>query len=780
VEESDASLIHFCIQPKRLGQGSNASLHTEKIGAFSLGHKIPDPRVGFSLCDGSDCVITASFLKRYIRAIFMSRYFLRSTVGLSFFFCLFFIPFLRPATACAQWTAIAPNLNTTPEDFFGCLTFKDGLLCFGDRYVKVSQDSGVTWRLATLNPPLKLRPTGFVNEIRFYSKRFGVLGTGNGYVYVTQDSGASWQAVLVDPPHPFTAVTFLGSPMDIMVATWDTSKVYTSSDFGQTWTLTAFPDSSCHQLYATSNTDAIALGSVYVVPPSIPPGHYYVTTDRGQTWTQKPFLVDLDTYSFAIDECEPQTLYASSEHRMIVDDGVSKMFVTHDYGTTGSVTLRRNAPNLGTSIVTTPNAVYCGSTYGIQRSTDQGANWLFVGGPAQNFDVRIMAAASDNIIFAMDMQGTLWRTLDGGILWPVLPRPGFASITIPQPFVVKTCSPEETEVHFRMGNTCQAIELSGISLSGSPAFVLDTLLHRPSFIASDDSIAIQYLHIPNHNDTCKLKLEFLVGSTIEDTTIEILGSGAPALNTVHLTSIVSPSTTVAGHQVTMQIFTDHPISNLGLDSLEFDLQYNGDLLTLVHDTTTVAGANLATDTAHISGRLITLPIKLKGANMQLDSATPVIELTFDVSVTDTNATALSLLDLQFNRDDSSYTICTLDGDIASTSFSLDSECADPIIEQFLKSGKVPIASDAAYPDPITTSSNFKSIVSFSSGMSGVISLELIDVSGHTVQQSSLNLASPGSGAFTIDGRNLPAGKYFYRIASAQGEALSEHPIVIVR
>jgi hypothetical protein len=291
----------------------------------------------------------------------MSRYCFRSTFFLGFLISFFLFPFLRPVTAQAQWTAIAPNLNATPEDFFGCLTFKDGLLCFGDRYVKVSQDSGVTWRLASLNPPLKLRPTGFVTEIRFYNKRFGVLGTGNGYVYVTQDGGATWQAVLEDPPHSYTALTFMGSPMDIMIGTWDTSKVYITSDFGQTW-----------------STDAIALGGAFAAPfPSVPPCHYYVTTDRGQTWTQKPFQIDYDTYSFAIDECDPQTLYSSSEHRMVVDDGISKMFVTHDYGLTGSVTLRRQEPNLGTSIATTPNAVYCGSTYGVCRG-QCGALWTAV------------------------------------------------------------------------------------------------------------------------------------------------------------------------------------------------------------------------------------------------------------------------------------------------------------------------------------------------------------------------------------------------------------------
>jgi photosystem II stability/assembly factor-like uncharacterized protein len=701
------------------------------------------------------------------------------------FYCSFFVSVIVlalcgiPTGVPAQWSAVAPNLFPYWQPYsFGCMVFKDGTLCIGNQYVIVSQDSGITWTNSNLTPPLLTSAlTNAVSEITFYDRTNGALVTEDAQVYVTNDAGANWKQVLLLDTSYSRAISFMGSPRDIMVGTLGTKFLYTTSDFGQTWSKSNFPMSWCHELFATSNTNAIALGSPSA--PDKPFGNFYRTTDRGQTWTQQTSPIDYDTYSFAVDKCDPSTLYAPSENIVFTTDFLSKLYVSHSNGSSILVPVSGRRPYIGTSILAMPNAVYCSTNQGILRSTNRGTNWKLVGGPVVPFDSRGLAAATDNMVFAIDSTGTLWRTLDGGAD-SVFPGPGDAVISVPQPFTVETCTYRDTTIGFSFGFSCQNIQLTKVSLVGSKSFTLTSVPQLPKIISSGDNVNITYIHIPDQQDTCKLLLEFLIGSSVKDTTITLLGTGNPANGTVHFTSQMSPSKAKAGSQVTMQIFPDRAIQNLGLDTLSFDLQYIGDLLTLGQWRTTVGGATLSLGVPQVSGRITTLPLLLAGTNMQLDPASPPIELTFTARVTDTNSSALNLLHLQLNPGDSDYALCTLGGDIASTTFSLDSECGDPSLEKFLHTGSLQFVSDAAFPDPVTARSNFTSRITFHSPEAGLVSLHLLDALGREVQTTKVDLVSPGSGSFVIDGEKLPGGKYYYRLESPNGSQLDTHSLILLK
>ena len=317
---------------------------------------------------------------------------------------------LFPIVAHAQWTPVAPNLVPDWTSFsLGSMTFSEGTLYVGGSTLQISSDSGMTWSLANFNPPLVSR----ITEITFYDKQIGALSTGFGGNYVTSDGGANWVRVLY--PFGSRSISFLGSPNDLMTAETSNGQILTSSDFGQTWITTAFPQQWIHELYGLSKTDAIALGSpVSFTSGAPPPGFLYTTTDRGRTWVGQSFPIDYDTYSFAIDKCDPQTIYVPNEDQAGTTDNIGQLYITHDFGKSWTVPVAQPIPYLETSIASSQNAVYCSTTDGIIRSTDKGRNWKPVGGPWVPVDTRGIAVASDNVVFAIDNHGTLWRTFNAG------------------------------------------------------------------------------------------------------------------------------------------------------------------------------------------------------------------------------------------------------------------------------------------------------------------------------------------------------------------------------
>jgi hypothetical protein len=50
----------------------------------------------------------------------------------------------------------------------------------------------------------------------------------------------------------------------------------------------------------------------------------------------------------------------------------------------------------------------------VYRSTDQGSNWKSIGGPSVLQDSRDIVAINDNVVFAIDSNGTVWVTLNSG------------------------------------------------------------------------------------------------------------------------------------------------------------------------------------------------------------------------------------------------------------------------------------------------------------------------------------------------------------------------------
>jgi photosystem II stability/assembly factor-like uncharacterized protein len=310
-----------------------------------------------------------------------------------------------------QWTMTAANL-LGPQDFErGCITHQDGIVWAGTTEVYMSEDLGLTW---TKRSPA-IASNDYVRHINFYDENIGIVLTHRGVVYYTSDRGVTWKDFYRCSRG--TAGIFLSSPDVIIIGTGAVGEIHSTRDRGLTWTITNvgtfIPD-----IRPLLGSSAIALAGYK--PPTTPSELRIIkTTDYGQTWTPMSGGVDFDTYTFEVDPCEPASIYVINEDGTTTRDGIAQIFISRDGGNTWLSTAEQSITTSGLyytgCISLTQHALFVQTVNnGILRSTDKGISWTNIGGPSAFFDTRYIHAVNANLIFAVDRQGSIWRTTNSG------------------------------------------------------------------------------------------------------------------------------------------------------------------------------------------------------------------------------------------------------------------------------------------------------------------------------------------------------------------------------
>lgn len=96
------------------------------------------------------------------------------------------------------------------------------------------------------------------------------------------------------------------------------------------------------------------------------------------------------------------------------------------------------------------------------------------------------------------------------------------------------------------------------------------------------------------------------------------------------------------------------------------------------------------------------------------------------------------------------------------------------------SGEVGNSSESNYPNPLTLSNQYKSLLPFETAFGGEAFVTIVDEAGHTVYTDRMALAQGGKHAFNFSGEQLPAGKYFYTIESPMGHTIVSRSLLIVK
>ena len=318
----------------------------------------------------------------------------------------------------AQWTKIARHLFDAQPG--GCITFCDGLLWIANDNIYLSADTGRTWTVFSLPDPAM---NGVAYDIQFYDRSTGIAAFPGG-TYITTDQGVTWNLLKAGTPF---SVAFGTTSQIIGTAEEYQQGVNISTDGGQTWNFS--------QLKGAENFKILGLkdGSfdVFCSTPASPGftllgGYMYNTTDNGLTWKKRLGQTDFDCYDFCTDSCDPNLIFIPEVNSPINRDDSSNVLMSSDGGDTWNSTFKHIAYYFAGGIAESKSAVYAQTfmttdpstgfpiNNGILRTTNKGLSWKNIAGPSNDQHTRFISAINDNIVFAADIFGNVWRTTNSG------------------------------------------------------------------------------------------------------------------------------------------------------------------------------------------------------------------------------------------------------------------------------------------------------------------------------------------------------------------------------
>jgi hypothetical protein len=85
-----------------------------------------------------------------------------------------------------------------------------------------------------------------------------------------------------------------------------------------------------------------------------------------------------------------------------------------------------------------------------------------------------------------------------------------------------------------------------------------------------------------------------------------------------------------------------------------------------------------------------------------------------------------------------------------------------------------------YPNPLETSTGFKTMIPFETSTSGVAKIMIVDQTGKNVFTETLNATYAGKHFFYFTGDKLPAGTYYYTIEFPRGVVIASKTMLIVK
>ncbi len=87
---------------------------------------------------------------------------------------------------------------------------------------------------------------------------------------------------------------------------------------------------------------------------------------------------------------------------------------------------------------------------------------------------------------------------------------------------------------------------------------------------------------------------------------------------------------------------------------------------------------------------------------------------------------------------------------------------------------------SSYPNPVTSSSMFKTTIPFVTHSKGSARITIVDESGKQILQLNQDVAYAGTHFFYFSGQTLPAGIYYYKVEYPLGEVIVNKTILLVK
>jgi photosystem II stability/assembly factor-like uncharacterized protein len=235
---------------------------------------------------------------------------------------------------------------------------------------------------------------------------------------------------------------------------------------------------------------------------------------------------------------------------------------------------------------------------------------------------------------------------------------------------------------------------------------------------------------------------------------------------IRLTPVRTPF--YVGDTITMQLIPDIDVPpSTGLRNINFGMNFNGDLLTIISPQALIPGLAILPGASRrtLPSKLETQDYLMQGSPfIVLEKDKPFAEFRFAVSLTDTTTTSLFMSNIMLNNNDTSFAKCTLGVITAYTATELSLLCGDSTLREFMRSGNViGLRIAPAFPNPVTSRTGFRATLPFTSALEQDVRIVIINALGNVVQ-TAISKATKGENRISLDARALPSGTYHFLIS----------------
>jgi hypothetical protein len=294
-----------------------------------------------------------------------------------------------------NWSSLCHSKKKYNNNYIICATVYNG-------YIYISYDSGVSWNVS--------------NTIRYWinvkmseNGQYIIAAETNGYLHFSKDAGSNWNIITQNGTQKWTGLDISFDGKIIYAAVYD-DKIYSSIDFGESWTNTN---------WSQSIISANALMNISIVYG----GYIYKSVNISNNW-QTQIITSFDGISSNKNRNWKYISGVSDLSTMFAIEYNGNIWKSTDFGETW-VSLKGigtdNWSSISCQYKNTGNIVV-GLTLeegGIYISTDSGTTWLYKLNDTPhkwksisiNYDgTLITAVATDDYIYISNDIGVSWTT----------------------------------------------------------------------------------------------------------------------------------------------------------------------------------------------------------------------------------------------------------------------------------------------------------------------------------------------------------------------------------
>jgi hypothetical protein len=213
--------------------------------------------------------------------------------------------------------------------------------------------------------------------------------------------------------------------------------------------------------------------------------------------------------------------------------------------------------------------------------------------------------------------------------------------------------------------------------------------------------------------------------------------------------------------------------------IDFSITTRADLLTFNTNLTAQSDPTFQTITTAVNapGNMSQLNVQMKSSTgITLRKDKPLVTFFYITALTDTTSSPVALSLLALNDADPHYLNCVLSPFSQDTDFVLTLECGSKtLIDQM--TGKIPILSGEAHPNPVTSQTNYQAEIPFTASIPGNIEFVCYDGIGKPLSSQMLHVDNAGHYSIHFDAARIAGGTYEYAL-KMNGAVTQGHIIVL--